>query len=118
MQQCWLLKLLGYNYKLVYRSWVHNTTPDTLSRCHDLLILMGLSQPIFDEVAEIQRACASDRESAQIKQDLQASQSAKHHFNLMDEHLYYRDRLFVPASFKWRQRILHKFHSTPQAGHT
>ncbi|KAM1440140.1 hypothetical protein ACFXTO_013935 [Malus domestica] len=42
-QQKWLLKLLGYNYTLAYRSGASNVPADALSRRPELLSLMGFS---------------------------------------------------------------------------
>ena len=47
-QQKWLVKLLGYNYYVDYRPGTQNSAPDALSRKTELLLLMGLSTPVFD----------------------------------------------------------------------
>ncbi|KAM1658785.1 hypothetical protein ACFXTN_042909 [Malus domestica] len=65
-QQKWLLKLFGYNCTLAYRPGASNATADALSRRPELLSLMGLSQPLFDCVADIQAACATDPHTAEV----------------------------------------------------
>lgn len=42
-QQKWLLKLLGYNYTLEHHPGFTNTVVDALSKQHECLALMGLS---------------------------------------------------------------------------
>lgn len=48
-QQKWLSKLLGYNYVVEYKAGAQNIVPDALSRKEEIHMLMGLSQPIFED---------------------------------------------------------------------
>ena len=65
-QHQWLVKLLGYNYSVEYRPGSLNAALDALSRQHDLLLLMGLSTPIFDCIPQLQQAYAQDPEVQKV----------------------------------------------------
>lgn len=90
-QQKWLLKLLGYSYMLEYRLGATNTTTDALSRQHERLTLMGLSQPIFDSISDIQAKYSTNLEAAQIVHALENNQPTRSHFSLREDLLYYKE---------------------------
>lgn len=117
-QEKWLLKLLGYNYDIQYRTGTNNAGPDALSHKTELLALMGLSTPVFDCLPQIIQDYAVDQETQQLIQTLQANTDAKPHYLWKDNCLYYKGRVFVPSSAKWRALILEEFHSSPVAGHS
>lgn len=117
-QQKWLLKLLGYNYTLEYRSGSLNIAADALSRQHECLAFMGLSQPLFDSISDIQAEYAQNSEALAIIHALQNSQPTRAHFSPRGDLLYYRNGIFMVASSPWRHRILQEFHSSPTAGHS
>ena len=107
-QQKWLLKLLGYNYTLEYRPGASNAAADALSRRFDLLSLMGLSQPLFDCVFEIQTSYAADPFTAELLLTLHQAPHRKGSFQLQGDLLYYKAGLFVPATSPWRALLLHE----------
>lgn len=117
-QQKWLLKLLGYSYMLEYRPGATNTTTDALSRQHERLALIGLSQPIFDSISDIQAKYSTNLEAAQIVHALENNQPTRSHFSLREYLLYYKEGIFMASSSPWRPQILAEFHSSPTAGHS
>lgn len=56
-------------------------------------------------------------EASQIVQALQNNQPTRFKFSLKGDLLYYKDGIFVVASFPWRHCILAEFHSSSTAGH-
>ncbi|KAI5322789.1 hypothetical protein L3X38_031861 [Prunus dulcis] len=60
IQQRWLLKLMGYNFVLHYRPGSQNSAADALSQRHELLPLLGISQPIFTYLDTIKEDCHKD----------------------------------------------------------
>ncbi|TQD76709.1 hypothetical protein C1H46_037743 [Malus baccata] len=116
-QQKWLLKLLGYNFTLEYRPGTLNVAADALSRRSEMLALMGLSQPLFDCIAEIQAAYESDSHTSALLTALREASASRAPFTLKGDLIYYKTGIFVPASSAWRTRLLHEFHASPAAGH-
>lgn len=117
-QEKWLLKLLGYNYEIEYRAGKNNAGPDALSRKHELLALMGLTSPIFDYIPQIAAACLQDSATHQLILNAQSVSNPNSHFTWVNNRLYYKGSLYVPATATWRDQILEEFHNTPTAGHS
>jgi hypothetical protein len=116
-QQKWLLKLIGYDYSIYYRTGKNNNVPDALSRKGELYVLTGLSQPVHDYIAEIQAECLRDVEASNIIQQLSLCSATKPHYTLNDSQLLYKQKVFVPASGDWRVKILTEFHGGLIGGH-
>lgn len=116
-QHHWLSKLLGYNYKVEYRVGNLNTVADALSRV-ELYSIQAFSNPIFDCLPKIDRACANDPEAQQVITALQQHLPTKKHFSWVHNRLLYKDKVFVPRTSDWRLKLLHEFHSSLQAGHS
>lgn len=117
-QHKWLSKLLGYDYKIEYRAGHLNTVPDTLSRRHELMAIQSSSAPIFDAIRDIDAACLHDPEAIAIVHSLRQGLPTKKGFTLQGTRLYYKDRIFVPATSDWRTKILTEFHASLAAGHS
>ena len=70
-QHKWISKLLGYNYKIEYRSGVLNIVADTLSWCHELCALQNISSPIFESLQLIAQARSRDPFAKKILEELE-----------------------------------------------
>ncbi|CAL9012821.1 unnamed protein product, partial [Prunus brigantina] len=101
-----------------YLLGVNNAGPDALSRKHELLVLMGLTTPIFDYIPQMAEACAQDPPTQQLIQSVRTNPNSLPHYNWAHDKLYYKHRLFVPATATWRDQILAEFHNPPTAGHS
>ncbi|TQE12665.1 hypothetical protein C1H46_001685 [Malus baccata] len=118
-QHKWLVKLLGYNYSVDYRPGTQNKAPDALSRKHDLLLLMGLSTPIFDCIPLLQQSYLHDPEVQKVWNLLsQAPSTSIKGFSLFNDILHYKQRVFVPLTSQWRPKLLEEFHASLQGGHS
>ncbi|XP_024156291.1 uncharacterized protein LOC112164308 [Rosa chinensis] len=116
-QQKWLLKLLGYDYSIQYKAGKNNAAPDALSRGASLALLSGMSKPIHDYVAEIQKSCEADPEVQNIVLALQQDPTSKKNFSLNHSQLFYKTRMFVPSTDGWRSKIIAEFHEGLLGGH-
>ena len=79
---------------------------------------MGLSQPLFECIEEIQAAYESDPHTSALLTALKQTPASRAPFTLQGDLLYYKHGIFVPASSPRRTRLLHEFHSSPAAGHS
>ncbi|KAH0971898.1 hypothetical protein GBA52_024054 [Prunus armeniaca] len=55
MQHKWLHKLIGYNFILLYRPGSQNRTTNALSRKHEMMHLMAVTSPIFNDLQHSKR---------------------------------------------------------------
>lgn len=97
-QQKWLSKLLGYNYVVEYKAGAQNIVPDALSRKEEIHMLMGLSQPIFEGIEEIQKASTNDPEASVIFSNIRNNQPHPKNYSIQNGMMYYKHRLFVPQT--------------------
>lgn len=95
-QHKWVSKLLGYNYKVLYRAGHLNTVPDILSRRHEFCSIQAISSPIFDSVRGIDRACEIDPESSTIINDIKAGKEPRRGFSMQSGRLLYKNRVYIP----------------------
>ncbi|KAM1111179.1 hypothetical protein ACFX19_010480 [Malus domestica] len=118
-QQHWLVKLLGYNYSVEYRPGSQNTASDALSRQAELLLVMGLSTPVFDCIPQLQHSYAHDPEVQKVwSLLLSAPNTFIKGFSLINEVVHYKQRVFVPLTSQWRPKLLAEFHASLQGGHS
>lgn len=117
-QQKWLLKLVGYDYSISYRAGKNNTVLDALSRQGELLVTTGISTPLLSFVQEVQNDCLADQEAVKVTQLLENGKCQNKKFTLVNHQLYYRNRVFVPASGNWRAKIVSEFHGGHEGGHS
>ncbi|PRQ43893.1 putative nucleotidyltransferase, Ribonuclease H [Rosa chinensis] len=114
-QQKWLLKLMGYDYSILYKAGKNNAAPDALSR-EGMLATLGVSTPVHTYVEEIQKACKADPTTSEIIQ-LQSDLNSCKHYTMLNSQLLYKGKVFVPNSGGWRQRVMAEFHDGLSGGH-
>lgn len=66
-QQRWVTKLLGYDYKLVYKKGIENRAADALSRQPDTSELAALSAPAFPISSDMWGTNAEDHTMEELK---------------------------------------------------
>lgn len=117
-QQKWLLKLVGYDYQITYRAGKNNTVCDALSRQAELLAITSISTPLNLFVQEVQHACCNDDEAAKVIQQLKDEVCHNKKFTFVNQQLFYRNRVFIPASGNLRERVMKDFHCGHEGGHS
>jgi hypothetical protein len=67
-QQCWLAKLLGYQFEVKYKPRLENKAADALSRCYDDGELSSIiSYPMWDEKQKLLEEIAADEYIKKLK---------------------------------------------------
>ncbi|KAD5508058.1 hypothetical protein E3N88_15761 [Mikania micrantha] len=116
-QQRLLLKLMPYDFSIVHRAGKLNRGADALSRRPSTVQLCALVSPkslvIEDIISEVQR----DPFSQPIIQKLLQDPDSVPHYQLIDQVLLFKGRIFIPDNQTLRQQVLHDAHDTPAAGH-
>lgn len=95
-QQKWLIKLLGYNYTVRYKSGINSSAPDTLSRKAELKTIIGISNPSLPFIDELQLDIMADPDSSTVITALKDGTCTKKSFSLSGEILLYKKRMFMP----------------------
>lgn len=139
-QQKWVSKLLGYDYKIIYRPGKTNSAADALSRRPsqpaDMLIaptdveprdcpidysetqLHTISSPHFHLWAELRHVNQTDPDMVALHEKY-SSQPEKHPYLLDREGLLlYRGRIVIPPSSSLCTKLLEEFHNSKMGGHS
>lgn len=117
-QQCWLAKLLGYQFEVKYKPGLENKAADALSRCHGDVDLKSLiSYPTWLGGKQLLEEVAKDPDIQKIMTDVQNQQEIKVGYEVKQGVLFYQGRLVISPTSPSIPLLLEEFHSTPSGGH-
>ncbi|XP_077219125.1 uncharacterized protein LOC143853291 [Tasmannia lanceolata] len=116
-QQYWLQKLVGYNYKIIYKPGRENVVADALSRCTDSK-LFAFTMPYTNIIHNIQKEIVNDPHTQTLLAELQATPATNPHYTLKNGVLYYKNRVYLPPTSSLKTVVFKELHSTPSGGHS
>lgn len=118
-QQCWLAKLLRYQFEVKYKPGPENKAVDALSRCFDEGEMNTIiSYPLWDDRKKILEEIATDPYIQQLTSKVQENPEARAGYEVKQGILLYHGRLVISPhspSIPW---LLEEFHGTPAGGHS
>lgn len=123
MQQKWLTKLLGFDYRIVYKRGKENVVADPLSRLHErkekqnaeaLAITVVVPQWKF----ELRNFWALDPGLQEVLTKQAVDPSSVPDFTLMDGDLRRQGKLVVGITCNLREQIIHNLHGGSEGGHS
>jgi hypothetical protein len=118
-QQCWLAKLLGYQFEVKYKPGVDNKVADALSRCHGEAELKTIvSYPTWLDGKLLLDEVSQDPYIQKIITDVMANNNKKPGFEVRQGILFYQGRLVISPSSPSIPLLLDEFHKTPTGGHS
>jgi hypothetical protein len=116
-QQCWLAKLLGYQFEVKYKPGLDNKAADALSRCHgDVELQSMVSYPTWTGGKSLLEEVAADPLVQKLKTEVQSK--GKQGFEVKQGVLLYQGRLVISPSSPSIPLLLEEFHNTPMGGHS
>ena len=118
-QQCWLAKLLGYQFEVKYKPGPENKAADALSRCYDEGELTALkSGPTWVDSKQLLQEVKQDASVQKIIAEVELNPSAKPGFSVQQGVLLYQGRLVLGKNSPSIHALLKEFHETPMGGHS
>ncbi|VFR01482.1 unnamed protein product [Cuscuta campestris] len=115
-QQFYIRKLMGYTFRIEYKSGSSNKAADALSRRKEegdaAGVFAAYARPIPSILTDIKR----ENESTPEIQAIHAGKASPD-YTVQDGVLYYKRRLYIGAASPLRAQFLLEFHSTPLSGH-
>lgn len=119
-QQKALTKLLGLQYKLVYRKGVENRAADALSRCDspEILQLSALSVCVPSWLDEVRDSYASHPHTSSLLSQVLLQPESAPHFSVTDGVLRYKGRIWLGHNVGLQQKVLGALHNAAVGGHS
>jgi len=111
-------KLLGLQYKVIYKQGLENRAADALSRCQSSDQVMALStvQPIW--LTELLACYDSDSVAQHLLSKLSLDSSTKPHFSLTDGVLRYDGKIWLGSYTTMHSKVFAALHSSALGGHS
>ncbi|KAL5732617.1 hypothetical protein ACOSP7_031967 [Xanthoceras sorbifolium] len=124
-----MVKLLGFEYDIIYQLGKENKVADALSRKEGssmmwtvyeeedsgLLALNGVEWKIWDKIRE---AIKLDTKAQEICQRLESHRDGVKRYTMKNELIYYKTCVYVPNVPGLREEILAHFHESKEGGHS
>uniref|UniRef100_A0A2N9HQL5 Reverse transcriptase n=1 Tax=Fagus sylvatica TaxID=28930 RepID=A0A2N9HQL5_FAGSY len=115
-QQRWIVKLMGFDYEIVYRPGRENKAADALSRLHGEL--SAVSCPQHSWLEELHKEARTHPELMKLKHAIQQSSTTVSRYKEKDGLLWLQGRLVLPATSQYKEYVIREFHDTPIGGHS
>jgi hypothetical protein len=112
-QQKWMEKLSTFDMEIIHKKGKDNVVVDALSRKDEEVRAYATTIVIPDWLDEIRVEYAKDPESNSIINNL--DQNPK--FEWKNDILWYKDRIYLIPSSKFKMKVLKESHSSPATGH-
>lgn len=117
-QQCWLAKLLGYQFEVKYKPGLKNRAADSLPRCYDEIEMNTIvSVPLWADKQKLLDELANDPYVQKLTEEVQQAPDKKPGFEVKQGVLFYHGRLVISPESPSIPVLLEEFHSTPTGGH-
>jgi len=118
-QQFYLAKLLGYSYEIVYKPRCQNRVADALSCIPDPeATVMALTVPHLDFLSKFKAELQADPAFQALLQKVSQDPTAHTDFQIIDDLLFFKGKLYIPSTSSFKQLLLEEFHASPVGGHS
>ena len=109
-QQKWVSKIQAYDFEIEYVKGKNNVVADALSRMPPTMSLINISDDwkslLLVEYSKDKFAC-----------EVLDGQIADDRYRVVDDVIYYKDRIYLVPNSPLRQKIMHAAHDSPLSGH-
>ncbi|CAM8940630.1 unnamed protein product [Rhodiola kirilowii] len=120
-QQQFLVKLLGYDYEIVYKSGSENLAADALSRLNEpVSSLYSFLSTVShcDLFSKLRKEVSSDPEMSKLHDKLQKGLLNPSLYRALDGLLYFKGRIYVSPQSDLLNLLIREAHETPMGGHS
>ena len=119
-KQKWVTNMLGYEFKIIYKKGKQNVAEDAFSRKDEDVeaLLFAISIIQLDWIKKTRDEWKNDEAVWELIQKLQQDPSTSHTFNLKNDSLWYKDRLYLCKNSQLKQKIIMELHTSPLGGHS
>ena len=118
-QHRYLVRLLGFDYTIQYRSSQTNIVVDALSRANEEMpaSLYLLSMPRFIFMEDLRKELASSPAFKELHEQIQADPATYSEYSLTSGLILHKGRIWLPSTSPFIKMLLEEFHQSPVGGH-
>jgi hypothetical protein len=112
-------RLLGLQYRIIYKKGTDNSAADALSRHPAVSALcLAVSSGTPQWIAEVASSYMQDKTAQELITKLAVDSAAVPHYSWKDGILRYKNRIWVGADSDLQQKLLAAFHCSAVGGHS
>lgn len=111
-----LTKLLGLQYRIVYKKGAENRSADALSRRDGALLAISVALPSW--LDDITHGYQSDSQACDLLQKYSGASDPSTPYTVRDGVIRYKGRVWLGSNTTAQDMILKSMHSSPSGGHS
>lgn len=116
--QKWLVKLLGYEFKILYQLGLNKKAANALSRIPPRVELRILPPPALLDISVMQKKVEANKVLQEIVERLKQDPSNVPKFSCEHGRLLYKGRLVLSSSSSLIPSLLQTYHDSMMGGHS
>jgi len=116
-QQVYLSKLLGYDFKIQFKSGKSNVVTDALSRVDTPNQCITLTMPHFLFLEDFKKSLHTLPEFTTLHHNISTDPTAHPDFAIHQGLIFFKHKIWLPNSHPFKEKLLHEFHNSPISGH-
>jgi len=118
-QHRYLVRLLGFDYTIQYRSGQTNTVADALSRVNEdnQASLYMLTMPRLVFIEDLRKELARTPAFKELYEQIQANPTKYPDHSVTSGLILHKGRIWLPSTSSFIKLLLEEFHQTPVGGH-
>ncbi|KAG9450237.1 hypothetical protein H6P81_010202 [Aristolochia fimbriata] len=116
-QQHWLVKLLGFDFEIVYRKGSENQAADCLSRRTSGVLQSLVLKSVASITGQVREAFHFDVPSQEYLLAIRRKGAQDTRYQVINDLIFYKHKLFIPQVRSLRTDLIRKIHSSPTGGH-
>jgi len=116
-QQVYLSKLLGFDFKILYKTGKSNVVVDALSRIENENQCLTLTMPHFVFLDELRTQLNNTTEFTSLLSQIQQNPTNFSEYNTHQGLIFYKNKIWLHTSNPYKIKLLNEFHNSPISGH-
>lgn len=116
-QQVYLSKLLGYDFKIQFKSGKTNVVVDALSRIDTPSQCLTLTMPHFLFLEDLKNSLHTLPEFTTLYHNISTDPTTHPNYTIHQGLIFFNHKIWLPNSHPFKEKLLHEFHNSPISGH-
>jgi hypothetical protein len=118
MQKKAMTRLMGLQFKVLYKKGTENTVADALSRVSHLMTIPAVSTVTPIWIQEVLNSYTTDPTAEELLAKLSIHSPDKQGFSLSQGIIRYHDKIWIAQNSALQTKLIHALHSTAIGGHS